>query len=172
MLVWFSQIQYGLTTHLCFKFTSTLCDVGSVRVKTNAYMCLNYNWGQSKTGGAPLENQGAHLLSGGGRKQNLFLFLRIEKQNRKAALTRVLKGCVKATDWGTKGGGEMTIKFQSKICLRSQMVKWGWTILSLMLQIQYYINVTSNKNILKYKVIGSVDRPSLYCRRRIPKQDR
>lgn len=76
--------------------------------------------------GSFVKNRGAHLVSLGWRGATKFVYvcLWIEKQNRMAALTRVLKGCVKAAGWGTRdsmGGG------------------WGWNV--------HQISIKENKGV-------------------------
>lgn len=93
--------------------------------------------GQLMTGGVPLwRSWGAHLVRpgragvvvvvGGSAMKFVFVCLWIERQNGTAALTRVLKGCVKAADWGTRdsveqcgdliwGGGVVVVGWKVKL---------------------------------------------------------
>lgn len=87
--------------------------------------------------GSFVKKRGAHLVSPGLKGGHeicvsVYVCLWIEKQNRTAALTRVLKGCVKAAGWGTgdnegEGGGrnEMSIKWQSK----KIRMRWSHTLI-------------------------------------------
>lgn len=165
------KVQPTNRVYCCWRQTSTVCDT----VLYNICFCvLKLDLGTVRDRrGSFVKNRGAHLVSPGLKGGHeicvsVYVCLWIEKQNRTAALTRVLKGCVKAAGWGTgdnegEGGGrnEMSIKWQSK----EIMSRWSHILILFCLFLSFFfltqrqVNTCKNRQSdVKSFVFGSANK--------------